>query len=562
MSAPPIVDESSRLADLVSYGILDSAPEQSYDDLTQLAAAICRTPISLITLLDDRRQWFKSRLGLDVPETPREQAFCAHAIRERTPMIVPDALRDSRFVDNPLVTGSPGIRFYAGAPICSSNGFNLGTICVIDVRPRHLDPSQIAALQVLSAQVSRLLDLRRMVRDLEVRSHELELARAAADRASAAKSSFMAMVSHEIRTPMNGILGTAELLNDTLLSPEQREYVQILRTSSRGLLAILNDVLDISKMESGQLSIEAIRCDLLDLVGLIRSAYQPAATEKAIRFDVQLAPGTPRFITSDLVRLRQVLANLVGNALKFTPIHGSVWAHVGATDDGLLEIVVEDTGVGIPAAMLSEVFKPFVQADSSTTRRFGGTGLGLAICQRIVGLMQGTISVTSKPGLGTRFTVQLPLHLDQTPEVDQAPLQIAGPTCPPLRILLVEDNPINQRVAWGMLHKMGHQIQIASDGLQALRARQRDHFDVILMDCGMPDMDGFEATRQIRSLEQAEGGRVPIIALTASVFEQDRDHCFAAGMDGFVPKPFDAGLLAAEIRRVLHPQVLPAHSLH
>ena len=961
--APLHSNERERLAALHRYEILDTPAEDEFDDFTRLAALICGTPIALISLVDAGRQWFKSRVGLDATETPREVAFCAHAIHGNKILEVPNALEDERFRDNPLVAGTPDIRFYAGAPLTTPDGHNLGTLCVIDQTPRQLTAEQRDALTRLGRQVvmqlelrvanrrlkdagafaheilnsskhaiistdcagvvtgfnrsaeamlgyaaeelvgrgtpvrwhdpaevsrraealtrelgrkvepgfesfvtkarnggadenewtfirkdgsrlpvllsitalrdgggsisgyvgviaditarkeaEKILDRQRQAMDAAMdgiavlngagqyvylnRSHatlfgydspeeligktwrefydaaeitrfdqevfpqlqasgkwqgeatarrrdgskfheglsltlvetvglicvcrnisaekrsrealreneerfrslstsvpvgifqtdhlgactytnqrwqeiyglpleeclgdgwsraihpedrqavfdawlntaergtefsfefrvlrpdgslrhvhsrarpifkadqsvsgfvgsveditgtkraeeELIKARDAAEAASRAKGEFLANMSHEIRTPLNGILGFTQQLAETETTEQQREFLKLISISGDTLLTLINDILDFSKIEAGKMDLETVHFRLDQLVRDAVSVMAFKADAKGLEIVSAVAANLPDTFQGDPVRVRQILLNLVSNAVKFTK-RGAVTVKVrlaveapagtdrrefknlfemGASSSAVhhLHFSVTDNGIGIPPEKQALLFQSFQQADGSTTRKYGGTGLGLAICRQLVEQMGGRIWVESEFGQGStfHFTLRLPEGSEAnlcngttffTAKANPAEVRVASSNDRPLRILLAEDHHINQKLAVGILSKRGHEVVVASNGVEAVKAFETGRFDLVLMDMQMPEMDGLEATRAIRAREQSTGGRVPVIALTANAMKADQKRCLEAGMDDFLTKPIVAQKLHAMIAKLV-----------
>ena len=365
----------------------------------------------------------------------------------------------------------------------------------------------------------------------------LAQARDEALAASEAKGRFLATMSHELRTPLNGVIGTTSLMLDLELSAEARELVETIHASGETLVRVINDILDFSKIEAGRLEIERTPVEVPDLVNDVVALYRGHANSRGLRLSALGPRGCPA-VLADPVRLKQILGNLVSNALKFTQ-EGSVrvaWGVRWEGEEALILFDVSDTGIGIPDDRLQRIFAPFDQGDPTVQRRFGGTGLGLAISHRLVELMGGGIGVHSQPNVGSTFSVQIRCPVvAETPEAEEvAEVAIVGK----LNVLLAEDNPVNVKVAGRVLSRLGCRFDVARDGMEAIRLALASDYDVILMDVQMPGCDGIEATRAIRAHESARGGHRRIVAVTANAMESDRLECSAAGMDGFLAKPF------------------------
>jgi signal transduction histidine kinase/DNA-binding NarL/FixJ family response regulator len=661
---PPEMDalEQARCAALHAYDVLDTSPDPTLDRITALAAELLDTPTAAISLIDAERQWFKARVG-DLPsETPRAHAFCDHTIREPCgeTLLVEDARLDARFCDNPLVTGPDGIRFYLGAPLIDRQGYALGSLCVIDSRPRiDVSPRDRRRLQVLAGLVVDELELRRAARQvleaqrllalaeslagvghwrlrrkdnrltwsdevyrihgldparftpelnacigfyhpddratvadavrvaLETRSgfsFQLRLLRAdgalrhvacrgvceldadnepvavfgvfqdvteqaalveAADAASRAKSDFLANMSHELRTPLNSIIGfTHVLVRDDRLGPEHRHQLMRIEEAGRGLLTVVNDVLDFSKMQEEGVKLSIRPFSPVRLLENLTALAHPQATDKGLSLVVDYPQDKSGLVEGDVDRLRQVLGNLLSNAIKFTA-KGQVRLGLQTRrreDRWQMVFQVSDTGIGIATDQIETLFKRFAQADGSISRRYGGTGLGLAISKRLVEAMDGTIEVWSEPGYGSTFEVRVSLPAAQAgaepePEpVAPVPANARAPLAG-LRVLAAEDVPVNQELVRLMLAPLGCEVVLACNGEEAVDAVTAGDFDLILMDMQMPVMDGLEATRMIRRLG-GRAARTPIVALTANVLPEQIERCRRAGMNDHVAKPF------------------------
>jgi two-component system, sensor histidine kinase and response regulator len=693
MSVPLPSDEDARLSALRSYDILDTGPEEVFDDITLLASQICGTKIAMISLIDGNRQWFKSKVGTTMNETPRDMSFGAYGILKPEVMVVEDALLDDRFAAN--ASERPGTRFYAGAPLITPDGHVLGMLCVNGPEARTLSPEQNCGLQALSRQAMAQLELRRSLA-------ELVSARDTALKARRAKSQFLANLSHEIRTQMNGVIGMAGMLLGTTLDRKQREFVDVISKSGDLMLTIIRDILDFSKIDAGELTFETLDFDLGEVVESTLGLVAGNAESKGLELLGLVHHSVLTSLRGDAGRLRQVLTNLLNNALKFTK-RGKVVLRVSQQSETALGVVlrfeVKDSGIGISSEAQEHLFEAFSQENSSTTAKYGGAGLGLAIARQLVGMMQGEIGVESELEKGATFWFTahfekqaaalranenqetlvgirvlivndncsnsiLRLHLANlgmrfsasssclearellrigaangdpfrlaildlaAPEIDGLGLgrsvgedrtlaatrlilltsavqpmnmdlfravgiveSVAKPITQSslksclstalhpgaansavverspvvlserrtahraIRILLAEDNLINQKVALHQLEKCGYRATTVDDGIEVLNALACRPYDIIFMDCQMPEMDGYETTQAIRKREQSLGnddpGKSPvyIVAMTASAMQGEKEKCLALGMDDYLSKPVQAAELEAALER-------------
>jgi PAS domain S-box-containing protein len=659
ITLPTIERESHRVEMVRSVGLLDRSRPPQHDEIAVLARELADTRWALVTLIDAERVWFSGVANHPGVDNCRWASFCTHVISDpgQTTWIA-DAREDFRFSSLESVTGDPGLRFYAGAPVVL-NGHAVGTVCVFDPDPRPFDPVLSRSLARLAtivaedlagrhreqalrtamaasadaliecddhgtitgwsdgatalfgfspeeaaglnisiivppdqkaahnrafkhwrlkggARVGRRIELSACrkdgslvdvelwmsvahergiphihanIRDISARTAqaaELRRAIAQAEAASEAKTTFLTNMSHELRTPLNGVIGVVDLLAGTGQSDHQRELTSIIKASSDQLLRLIGDILDLARIEAGELTLNEAPMSLRDLVDDVSAAARIAAQAKGVAVHTHLAADITDHVTGDALRLKQVMTNLTANAVKFTE-QGSVLIHV-TRDGDQYRFEVRDTGIGFDPGQREALFGRFQQADGTITRRFGGSGLGLAICSELVAAMGGELDCRGMEGRGAAFWFTVPLAA--------VPAPLSGTTTPgctsgATRVLVVDDNPTNRRVAELILRTIGTDVTCVEDGDQAVNAFLAGTFDTILMDMMMPVMDGATATRAIRTIECEKGlARTPIIMLTANSLPQHVEASLAAGADLHLPKPMTPEALFEALAKV------------
>ncbi|MEM7265975.1 MAG: ATP-binding protein, partial [Pseudomonadota bacterium] len=516
-AAPLPQNEDERLAELLSYDVLDTEAEQLFDDLTALASQICETPIALISLIDPNRQWFKSRVGLDAEETSRDIAFCSHAILQSDVFEIPNATLDPRFHDNPLVTGAPDIRFYAGAPLITPSGHAIGTLCAIDSKPRKLTETQKASLQTLSKSVVAHLELKRKNRELE--------------RTSQFKSDFLSYVSHEIRTPLNAINTFSQLLEGEAqklnLPSSFTTPLSHVSQSGERLLEIVNSVLDIKQIEAGKMRVMPRAVNTKDFFTHLFSLTKIRAEDSGIVFSTSIDDAVPDSLFFDDTKFGQVALNLLSNAIKFTNHGKSVKAQVKYKSGKVIFNVI-DQGIGMSDDDQKRLFTPFERMENA--RQISGTGLGLNISKRLVELMDGSIKVSSKLNHGTRISVTLPadaLSANQFVEAQPRSFVAQVNIDNSVNVLVVEDHYINQVVIQTLFEKLGVSLSVVSTGEEGVEYAKSNPVDLVLMDLNLPGIQGDEATVKIKGFKP----NLPIVALTADVIKTLFSQIFRLGND-------------------------------
>ncbi|MDO6568632.1 ATP-binding protein [Alteromonas sp. 1_MG-2023] len=529
-------NEEQRLRELLSYDVLDTDAEQLFDDLTQLASQICDTPIALISLVDPDRQWFKSRVGIDAEETSRNIAFCSHAILQRGVFEVPNAIDDPRFHDNPLVTGDPNIRFYAGAPLVTPSGHAIGTLCAISDTPKSLTETQRSALITLSQAVIAHLELKRKNRELE--------------RTSQFKSDFLSYVSHEIRTPLNAINTFSHLLEGEAkqhsFPANFTESLGHISKSGERLLEIVNSVLDIKQIEAGKMRVMPRPVGTTDFFTHLFSLTRIRADDGNVIFDSVIDDNIPNILSFDDTKLGQVALNLLSNAIKYTHANRHVLVQV-KYKKGKLLLIIKDEGIGISEEEQKKLFAPFERMENA--HQFDGTGLGLNITKKLVELMDGSIKLSSALNKGTRISVSIPAEIPADTPADKIEHELTLLQPEKLHIdfdthvLVVEDHYINQVVIKTIFDKLGLPISVVGTGEEGVEYVKSNPVDLVLMDLNLPGIDGKEATRQIKLIRE----ELPVIALTADVITQ-RNLLLSNGLSDVLTKPVEN----AELIRVLN----------
>jgi len=396
-------NEQERLASLSEYKILDTRPEQEYDDIVKIIAHICDVPIALIALLDQKRKWHKAKCGTEATGSPREITICSYTITQSETLIIPDTHLDNRFNELDVVTKPPYVRFYAGVPLINKEGYAIGTLCLIDTKPNTLTSQQQESLEAMARQVLRLLESRRM-------TFELEKQKDKAESADKAKTVFLSHMSHELRSPLNAILGFSQLLetdNEHPLSSVQKDSTNEIKNAGNHLLELINNLLDISQIEAGEINLNLTNLNLLNVVNNAVKQIMLFADEQQIQIQSYSILSTLE-VKADAIRLHQILLNLLSNAVKYNSVSGTIQISYNLLTDGFIRIAVKDTSSGLSEQQQSQLFKSFNRINQEST--IEGTGLGLIICRQLIEAMGGKIGVESQPGQGSSFWIDIPTH--------------------------------------------------------------------------------------------------------------------------------------------------------
>jgi signal transduction histidine kinase/ActR/RegA family two-component response regulator len=533
LAAEDTPDEKGRLEELQKYRVLDTESSENFDNITNLLSKLLNVKFALVSLVDKDRQWFKSACGIDAKETPREQAFCSHAIWNDNPFVVLDASKDERFKNNPLVNKEPSIRFYAGMPLITDNGYKLGTLCAIDTKPRK-------SFSEKDEEILRSLAL------LVMDELKLHLASITLKESSDLKTIFLANMSHEIRTPMNAVIGMANLLSKSNLDNKNRGYVDIIVQSGETLISVVDDILDLSRIEFNSLSLRQEPFDLYDTLSKTVMLFKNRADDKKLYLELEYdSEGITSFI-GDKYRIRQIVSNLLSNAIKFT-IEGGVRIVCKVEEiqnNAQISISVIDTGMGIPENHHNDIFRRFQQVSAAGV--YGGTGIGLAVCKELASLMDGKILLESKMDEGTTFTIKINLPVNKNKVFAEESEENNNKVFKG-NILVVEDDRVNQMVATSILEGYGCSVDLANNGFEALEKLESNKYDIVFMDCYMPKMNGYQATEKIR--ENSKMAEQTIIALTASALQDNVERCKSAGMDDFLAKPIKEGELIKALQK-------------
>ncbi len=533
--APLPKNEAARLSALKGLEILDTPEEEMFDEITKLASMICNVPISLVSLIDETRQWFKSHHGLKARETPRSLAFCSHAILGDEMFVVPNAKRDNRFKNNPLVNGDPNVIFYAGIPLALDDQIKLGTLCVIDNKPRELNEEQVQMLRLLGKQTVRLLQMRKD-RD------KLEIEKRLAERANAAKRDFIAAISHDIRNPLNSLLGMSEMIREQPMSESILNYVDHIQNAGDVILNLVNDTIELSRLEENASVLNNEWFHLSQCLDVYHNFFKQETKRKKIEFQLKNEISETVYLLSDKRKLEKIIWNLTANAVKFTH-HGSVDCHVyletKADENANLIIEIKDTGPGISPEIKDQLFQKYNEFVPEGCE-ISGSGLGLSIVKLSLEEMNGEINVESKVGEGSTFKVKIPTvwkreelspgQKNLTNHNDSYLPQFSSRK----KVLIADDNELNRKVLKNYLKPLPFDIVEANNGIETERILGSDQFDIAFLDIEMPGKHGTEIAKALSS----EKTRPILFACTGLCMPEEKEHILNSGFEYFMPKPY------------------------
>ncbi|MGJ4734706.1 GAF domain-containing sensor histidine kinase [Leptospira levettii] len=533
--APLPKNEAARLSALKGLEILDTPEEEMFDEITKLASMICDAPISLVSLIDETRQWFKSHHGLKARETPRSLAFCSHAILGDELFVIPNAKNDKRFKNNPLVNEDPHVIFYAGIPLALDDQIKLGTLCVIDNKPRELNEEQLQMLRLLGKQTVRLLQMRKD-RD------KLEIEKRSAERANAAKRDFIAAISHDIRNPLNSLLGMSEMIREQPIPESIHHYVDHIKNAGEVILNLVNDTIELSRLEENASVLNNEWFHLSQCLEVYHNFFKQETKRKKIEFRLKNEISETVYLLSDKRKLEKIIWNLTANAVKFTH-HGSVDCHVyletKADENANLIIEIKDTGPGISPEIKDRLFQKYNEFVPDGCE-ISGSGLGLSIVKLSLEEMNGEINVESKVGEGSTFKVKIPTvwkreelspgQKNLTNHNDSYLPQFSSRK----KVLIADDNELNRKVLKNYLKPLPFDIVEANNGIETERILGSDQFDIAFLDIEMPGKHGTEIAKALSS----EKTRPILFACTGLCMPEEKEHILNSGFEYFMPKPY------------------------
>ncbi|EMJ87694.1 hybrid sensor histidine kinase/response regulator [Leptospira meyeri] len=533
--APLPKNEATRLLALKGLEILDTPEEEMFDEITRLASLICNAPISLVSLIDETRQWFKSHHGLNSRETPRALAFCSHAILGDDLFLIPNAKEDLRFQNNPLVDEAPNVIFYAGIPLALDDQIKLGTLCVIDNKPRELNPEQIQMLKLLGKQTVRLLQMRKD-RD------RLEIEKRSAERATAAKRDFIAAISHDIRNPLNSLLGMSEMIRDTEINPTVLSYVDHIKNAGEVILHLVNDTIELSRLEESESSLNKEWFHLGQCLSIFNLFFIQETKRKKIEFKLNNNVLDQTFLLSDKRKLEKIIWNLTANAVKFTS-RGIVECFVDLENkleaNAILHIHIKDTGPGISPEVKNKLFQKYNEFVPEGCE-ISGSGLGLSIVKLSLEELGGSIEVESELGKGSSFKVQIPVvwKKEENPNLtseNKTKQEITSLEFhKTLKVLIADDNELNRKVLRSYLKSLPTEITETNNGIDTQRELDQSQFDIAFLDIEMPGKHGTEIAKSL----SGKHNRPVLFACTGLCMPEEKNLILASGFDYFMPKPY------------------------